>query len=103
MDKPLDNNLSGYEAEHNIDLSAAELARLDAMAACALDGREPQPIARFVVGAHRLGNNLALLMVGCLLLLGAVQGCAPDPVPGESQAWMGESLKAQVARGGLKL
>lgn len=100
MPKPLNNNCPRYDAEHGIDLTAAELARLDAMAACNLDGREPQPLARFAVGARRLGTNLALVMAGCLLLLGAVQGCAPDPVPGESRAWMGESLKAQVARGG---
>ncbi len=100
MPRPIHTNLPGYEAEWGIDLSEVELARLDAMAACRVDGRLPilpqtTPLDRVRTWGRR--GLIALLVVAGLALTGESSEVR-DPQPGESRAWMGERMREQVAR-----
>lgn len=99
MPRPINTDLPGYDAEHCLDLTAIEIARLDAMAACRTDGREPQPAPLQQVRQWGRWALAGIALLAALALMGD-NSEVRDPLPGESRAWMGDSFKAQVARGG---
>ena len=97
MPKPRNTDCPYYDAECGIDLTAEQVAHLDAMAACRVDGQLPIPPSLSQRQRIRWQVLLAMIVVVAIYLSSLVAWSeAHEPRPGQARAWMGNTLRHSV-------